>query len=125
MLSLYFRTGGDAFSAAFSTAPAAVNAAAEIQRRLHAEPWQLERPLQVRAVLHSGSAEVVPNEQREYDGFLENLNIWMAELGGSQADFTAVREQGRSRSFDAVLALYGARVEQPDERLDKPGQQGT
>ena len=52
-----FRTAGDAFCAAFSSAPAAVAAAAEAQRCLHQEKWGLSEPLQVRLVLHSCEAE--------------------------------------------------------------------
>ncbi len=106
---------------AASTAPAAVNAAAEIQRRLHAEPWQLERPLQVRVVLRLRFGERSSlDEQREYDGFLGNLEI-DGKVGGNQ-DSSAVREQGV-----AVIRCRpraGRRPVRPDERLDKPGQRG-
>ncbi|MCC6873920.1 MAG: AAA family ATPase, partial [Sandaracinaceae bacterium] len=54
-----FKTVGDAFCAAFTTAPAAVGAALSIQRLVLFEPWSasgLDAPIQVRTVLHTGAA---------------------------------------------------------------------
>lgn len=51
-----FKKVGDAVCAAFSTAPAALLAAAEAQRALWAEEWA-GAPLRVRMALHTGSAE--------------------------------------------------------------------
>jgi class 3 adenylate cyclase len=49
---------GDAFQAAFQTAPAAVTAALAAQRALAAEPWlEAIGPLRVRMALHTGAAE--------------------------------------------------------------------
>src|SRR3954454_14071013 len=54
-----FRTEGDAFRAAFPTAPRALHAALDAQRALSAEPWPFELgPLCVRVALHTGEAEV-------------------------------------------------------------------
>ncbi|MFL5735544.1 MAG: ATP-binding protein, partial [Chloroflexia bacterium] len=54
-----FRTEGDAFRAAFPTAPRALQAALDAQRALSAEPWPFELgPLCVRVALHTGEAEV-------------------------------------------------------------------
>ena len=50
-----FSTAGDAFSAAFHTAAAAVSAAVEAQRRLQAEPWPDRAALRVRMGVHVGS----------------------------------------------------------------------
>src|SRR4051794_27082020 len=50
-----FQTVGDAFHAAFATAPAAVAAAVTAQRALQAEPWNLPTPLVVRIALHTGA----------------------------------------------------------------------
>ena len=51
-----FKTVGDAFCAAFHTAPDALCAALEAQRALHAEPWPDGARLRVRMALHSGAA---------------------------------------------------------------------
>jgi len=48
---------GDAFQAAFQTAPAALAAAVAAQQALAAEPWGELGPLRVRMALHSGTAE--------------------------------------------------------------------
>jgi TolB-like protein/class 3 adenylate cyclase/Tfp pilus assembly protein PilF len=53
-----FKTGGDAFCAAFPTAPDAVAAALEAQRALHREPWPEGAALRVRMALHSGAVEL-------------------------------------------------------------------
>ena len=52
-----FKTIGDAFCAAFATAPAAVSAALEAQLALQAEPWLPETTLKVRMGLHTGAVE--------------------------------------------------------------------
>ncbi|MDX1415512.1 MAG: adenylate/guanylate cyclase domain-containing protein [Candidatus Promineifilaceae bacterium] len=53
-----FRVTGDGFCASFSHANSAVNAAAEAQRALSAVDWGPIERLQVRAILHTGIAEV-------------------------------------------------------------------
>ena len=52
-----FKTVGDAFCAAFPTAPAAVAAAVDAQLRIGEEPWPPEAVLRVRMGLHSGQCE--------------------------------------------------------------------
>jgi predicted ATPase/class 3 adenylate cyclase len=52
-----FKTVGDAFCAAFPTAPDALQAALETQRRLLFEKWEQTEPLRVRTALHTGAAE--------------------------------------------------------------------
>ncbi|GCE14642.1 ATP-binding protein [Tengunoibacter tsumagoiensis] len=65
-----FKTVGDAFCVAFSTAGHAVQAAIDAQNALAAEPWALEiTPLRVRIAVHTGEAE-----QREADYFGQTLN---------------------------------------------------
>jgi predicted ATPase/class 3 adenylate cyclase len=59
-----FQIVGDAFCAAFATAPDAVVAAVTAQRRFAAEPWGLSRPLRVRMAIHTGTAEVRAGEYR-------------------------------------------------------------
>jgi predicted ATPase/class 3 adenylate cyclase len=53
-----FKTVGDAFCAAFPTAPDALEAALEAQRTLFAAEWPQTSPLRVRMALHTGAAEV-------------------------------------------------------------------
>src|SRR5215212_1535920 len=48
------KTVGDAFQAAFTTAPAALEAALAAQRALAAEPWGAIGPILVRMALHVG-----------------------------------------------------------------------
>ncbi len=55
-----FKTVGDAFQAAFATAPQALKAAIEGQRALQSAPWNELGPLQVRMGLHTGEAELDP-----------------------------------------------------------------
>jgi predicted ATPase/class 3 adenylate cyclase len=56
-----FKTVGDAFCAAFPTAPDALEAALSAQRTLFADEWPQTGPLRVRMALHTGAAE-------EHDG---------------------------------------------------------
>ncbi|MEP7063351.1 MAG: adenylate/guanylate cyclase domain-containing protein [Betaproteobacteria bacterium] len=53
-----FKTGGDAFCAAFHTAFDAFAAALDAQRALHREPWPEAAKLRVRIALHSGAVEL-------------------------------------------------------------------
>jgi predicted ATPase/class 3 adenylate cyclase len=53
-----FKTVGDAFCAAFPTAPEATEAALEAQRTLLSAAWGEIGPLRVRMALHTGAAEV-------------------------------------------------------------------
>jgi TolB-like protein/class 3 adenylate cyclase/Tfp pilus assembly protein PilF len=53
-----FKTGGDAFCAAFHTAADAVAAALDAQRALHREPWPEAAKLRVRMALHSGAVDI-------------------------------------------------------------------
>ncbi|MGI4788398.1 MAG: ATP-binding protein [Janthinobacterium lividum] len=64
-----FKTVGDAFCAAFATAPDALQAALSAQQALEAEAWNLPTPLLVRMALHSGAAE-----ERGGDYFGQPLN---------------------------------------------------
>jgi predicted ATPase/class 3 adenylate cyclase len=52
-----FKTVGDAFCAAFPTAPDALEAALSAQRTLFAEEWGEPGPLRVRMALHTGVAQ--------------------------------------------------------------------
>ncbi|HVU66246.1 MAG TPA: tetratricopeptide repeat protein [Ktedonobacteraceae bacterium] len=65
-----FKTAGDAFYVAFSTAPEALKAAIEAQRALNRETWPDEiSPLRVRMAIHTGAAE-----HRHNDYFGQPLN---------------------------------------------------
>src|SRR5918997_4437095 len=46
---------GDAFQAAFQTAPSALAASVDAQRALAVESWQTHAPLRVRMALHTGT----------------------------------------------------------------------
>ena len=52
-----FKTVGDAFCCAFRTAPDALEAALNTQRRLLSSKWEQTGPLRVRMALHTGAAE--------------------------------------------------------------------
>ena len=64
-----FKTVGDSFCAAFSTAPAAIDAALNAQRAIGAYAWPTSRPIKVRMGLHSGSCE---ERDRDYFGPVVN-----------------------------------------------------
>ena len=57
-----FKTVGDAFDAAFSTAEAALGAALAAQRALTAEEWPTREPIRVRMALHTGACEERDND---------------------------------------------------------------
>lgn len=52
-----FKTIGDAFCAAFATAPEAIEAVLNAQLALTAESWPAETPIKVRMALHTGAVE--------------------------------------------------------------------
>src|SRR5829696_9949170 len=64
-----FKTVGDDFYCAFSTASDALKAALEIQRRLLSSEWEETGPLRVRMALHTGAAE-----ERDGDHFGPPVN---------------------------------------------------
>jgi predicted ATPase/Tfp pilus assembly protein PilF len=64
-----FKTVGDAFCCAFLTAPDALEAALETQRKLLTSEWQETGPLRVRMALHTGAAQ-----ERDGDYFGPPLN---------------------------------------------------
>ncbi len=86
-----FKTIGDAFCAAFSAAPDAVQAAVDIQTGLRAEHWDLPRPIRVRIALHSGEAEV---RDSDYFGPSLNRTARLQSLAfGGQTILTLVTEE--------------------------------
>nr|WP_309695860.1 tetratricopeptide repeat protein [Armatimonas sp.] len=64
-----FKTIGDAFCAAFPTAPDALCAALAAQLALTGEPWPEQTPIKVRMALHTGAVE-----SRDGDYFGQPLN---------------------------------------------------
>jgi predicted ATPase/class 3 adenylate cyclase len=57
-----FKTIGDAFCAAFSTAEAALDAILAAQRALSGQQWPTTRPIKVRMGLHTGACEERDND---------------------------------------------------------------
>jgi predicted ATPase/class 3 adenylate cyclase len=86
---------GDAFQAAFATAPAALAAALAAQRALAAEPWGGGGPLRVRMALHTG---ITDERGDDYVGpVLNRVARLLAVAGGgqvllSQAAFELARD---------------------------------
>ena len=66
---IVFKTIGDAFCAAFTTAPEALSAALAAQQALHAKVWPSALSVRVRMALHTGTAEL-----RDNDYFGQPLN---------------------------------------------------
>ncbi len=104
-----FKTVGDAFCAAFATAPEAGQAALAIQRSLSAEPWATASPLRVRMALHTGVAE-----ERDGDYFGQPLNrvarLLSAGHGGQTLLSLAAQELTRDRlPSSAALRDLGLR----------------
>lgn len=102
-----FKTVGDAFCATFSTAPEAVEAAAQIQLRLADQRWPDRIAIRVRAAIHTGTAEV-----RDGDYFGPALNrvarLMSCAFGGqtllSRAAYELVRDTLRK---DRTLLDHG------------------
>ena len=90
-----FKTVGDAFCAAFATAPDALNAALSAQRVILSEDWG-ETPIRVRIALHTGMAE-----ERDGDYFGPPLNrvarLLSAGYGGQTLLSLATQELVRDQ----------------------------
>ncbi len=90
-----FKTVGDAFCAAFPTAPEALTAALEAQLALAQESWLTPSPIKVRMALHTGAVE-----SRDNDYFGQPLNrvarLLSTGYGGqsllSQVTYNLVRD---------------------------------
>ncbi|MBN2147485.1 MAG: tetratricopeptide repeat protein [Anaerolineales bacterium] len=101
-----FKTVGDAFCAAFHTAPAALEAALAIQRTLLDEDWG-QTPIRVRSALHTGAAQ-----ERDGDYFGPTLNrtarLLSAGHGGQILLSMAAQELARDQLLpDASLHDLG------------------
>src|SRR5438128_2008812 len=78
---------GDAFQAAFQTAPQALAAAVQVQQMLAAEEWGGPKPIKVRMGLHTGSTE---ERADDYFGPLLNRASRLMSAGhGGQVLLTA------------------------------------
>ncbi|MBC8140541.1 MAG: tetratricopeptide repeat protein [Armatimonadetes bacterium] len=99
-----FKTIGDAFCAAFFTAPDALNAALAAQLAFVDEPWQTPSPIRVRMALHTGTAQV-----RDNDYFGQPLNrvsrLQGAGHGGQTLMSLATQELVRDSLLPGVALL--------------------
>ena len=129
-----FKTGGDAFFAAFDRPEPALRAALAIQRALQGEPWGLPggQPLRVRLALHTGAAELRGGDY--FGGALSRaarllgaahggqtlVSEATAALVGAMPDGLSLRRLGRHRLKDLAepQELFG--LEHPDLPADFP-----
>ncbi len=100
-----FKTGGDAFCAAFPTASDALTAALEAQRALHREPWPEGAKLRVRMALHSGAVEV-----RDGDYFGAPLNRVARLLAAGHGGQTLLSEATHDLCRDHLPPLASVKA---------------
>ncbi|HSH79663.1 MAG TPA: adenylate/guanylate cyclase domain-containing protein, partial [Herpetosiphonaceae bacterium] len=124
---------GDAFQAAFQTAPAALAASINAQRALAREDWGKIGPLRVRMALHTGAVE---ERGDDYVGPLLNRVARLLSTGhGGQILLTAttrelvrdslppdvsLRDLGEHRLKDLVRPEHVFQVVAPDVSADFP-----
>ena len=98
-----FKTVGDAFYAAFTNAPAALDAALAAQRALSAEDWGEGEPLRVRMALHTGSVEA---QNGDYFGRPLNRVARLLSAGhGGQTLVSGVTEELIRDGLPSGIAL--------------------
>ena len=100
-----FKTGGDAFCAAFHTASDALAAALDAQRALHREPWPEAAKLRVRMALHSGAVEV-----RDGDYFGAPLNRVARLLAAGHGGQTLLSESMHDLCRDYLPPLASVKA---------------
>ncbi|HEX3136032.1 MAG TPA: adenylate/guanylate cyclase domain-containing protein, partial [Casimicrobiaceae bacterium] len=100
-----FKTGGDAFCAAFHTAPDALAAALESQRAIHAERWPEAAKLRVRMAIHTGAAEF-----RDGDYFGAPLNRAARLLAAGHGGQTLLSESTHDLCRDHLPPLVTAKA---------------
>jgi adenylate cyclase len=100
-----FKTGGDAFCAAFHTASDALAAALEAQRALHAERWPEAAKLRVRMALHTGAVEI-----RDGDYFGAPLNRTARLLAAGHGGQTLLSESTHDLCRDHLPPLATAKA---------------
>ena len=104
-----FKKLGDAFCAAFSSAPEALGAALIAQRALHTEEWERGGVIQSRMALHTGAVE-----EREGDYFGPALNRVARLLSTGHGGQTLLSLATQELVRDALPD--GARLEDLGER---------
>src|SRR5262245_31369850 len=105
------KTTGDGVHAAFASAHAAVAAAADAQRALHAEPWANPTPLRVRMGLHTGEAELRDGDY--YGSALNRAARLMGAAHGGQIVISRATEELARDDLPSDLEL----VDLGDHRL--------
>jgi len=100
-----FKTVGDAFCAAFTTASGALAAALDAQRALHREPWPEGARLRVRMALHAGAVE-----RREGDYFGAPLNRVARLLAAAHGGQTLMSEPAYDLCRDHLPPLVSAKA---------------
>ncbi len=127
-----FKTVGDAFCAAFDTAPRALDAVIEVQRALPREQWGAVGPIRVRMSLHTGTAE-----ERDGDYFGPPLNRVARLLAGhggqtllslataelvrdTLPDGVSLRDMGEHRLKDLQRPEHVFQLVVPDLQSDFP-----
>jgi TolB-like protein/class 3 adenylate cyclase/tetratricopeptide (TPR) repeat protein len=100
-----FKTGGDAFCAAFHTASDALAAALDAQRALHREPWPEAAKLHVRMALHSGAVE-----PRDGDYFGAPLNRVARLLAAGHGGQTLLSEVTHDLCRDQLPPLASVKA---------------
>jgi len=94
-----FKTVGDAFCAAFPTAPDAIAAALDAQRSLYREAWPEFAPIRVRMAVHAGATEF-----RDGDYFGSPLNVAARLLAVGHGGQTVVSEIANDLCVDRLPA---------------------
>ncbi len=100
-----FKTGGDAFCAAFHTAAEALAAALEAQRALHRERWPDSVKIRVRMALHTGAVEA-----RDGDYFGPPLNRVARLLSAGHGGQTLLSESTHDLCRDHLPPLATAKA---------------
>jgi class 3 adenylate cyclase len=100
-----FKTGGDAFCAAFHTASDALAAALAAQRAIHTERWPQSAKLRVRMALHTGAVEV-----RDHDYFGPPLNRVARLLAAGHGGQTLLSESTHDLCRDHLPPLVTAKA---------------
>jgi len=121
-----FKTVGDAFCAAFATAPAAAEAVVAAQRELGAQAWPTSRPITVRMGLHTGVCEErdgdyfgpVVNRAARLEAVAHGGQVLVSGataelLSGVLADRVSLRDLGPHRLKDLGRAEQVFQLEAP------------
>ena len=98
-----FKTVGDAFCAAFPSAPDAISAALDAQRAISAESWDEATVIKVRMGLHSGAAEVRDNDY--FGPTLNRVARLMSAGHGGQTLLSAMTRELVQASLPEDVAL--------------------